>query len=70
MLKMGLVYVIRHKHFTEGLSIRRIARDLKISRNTVSDKTSTPTGRSRHMASLLIHSRSRTGESKDANEPK
>ena len=35
MLKMGLVYVIRHKHFTEGLSIRRISRDLKISRNTV-----------------------------------
>jgi transposase len=32
---MGLVYVIRHKHFTEGLSIRRIARDVGVSRNTV-----------------------------------
>ena len=35
MLKMGLVYVIRHKHFSEGLSIRRIAREVGVSRNTV-----------------------------------
>jgi transcriptional regulator with XRE-family HTH domain len=35
MLEMGHVYVIRHKHFTEGMSIRRIAKDLGISRNTV-----------------------------------
>jgi transposase len=32
---MGLVYVIRHKHFSEGLSIRRIAREVGVSRNTV-----------------------------------
>jgi transposase len=35
MLEMGRVYVIRHKYFTEGLSIRRIAKDLEVSRNTV-----------------------------------
>jgi transposase len=35
MLKMGLVYIIRHKHFMEGLSIRRIARDFGVSRSTV-----------------------------------
>lgn len=35
MLKMGQVYVIRHKHFAEGLSIRKIAREMGISRNTV-----------------------------------
>jgi transposase len=32
---MGQVYVTRHKYFTEGLSIRRIAKDMAISRNTV-----------------------------------
>ena len=35
MLKMGLVHVIRHKHFSEGISIRQIAREMEISRNTV-----------------------------------
>jgi transposase len=35
MLEMGRVYVIRHKYFTEGLSIRRIAKELAVSRNTV-----------------------------------
>ena len=35
MLRMDRVHVIRYKHFTEGQSIRRIARDMKISRNTV-----------------------------------
>ena len=32
---MDRVYVIRDKWFNEGLSIRQIARDLKVSRNTV-----------------------------------
>ena len=35
MLGMDRVYVIRHKWYQEGLSIRQIARDLEISRNTV-----------------------------------
>ena len=35
MLGMDRVYVIRHKWHQEGLSIRQIARDLEISRNTV-----------------------------------
>ena len=35
MLGMDRVYVIRHKWYEEGLSIRQIARDLEISRNTV-----------------------------------
>jgi transposase len=35
MLKMGQVHVIRHKYFAEGTSIRQIAREMKISRNTV-----------------------------------
>ena len=35
MLGMDRVYVIRDKWFNEGLSIRQIARDLKVSRNTV-----------------------------------
>jgi len=35
MLRMDQVYVIRHKYYTERLSIRLIARDLQVSRNTV-----------------------------------
>ena len=35
MLGMDRVYVIRHKWYQEGLSIRQIARDLEVSRNTV-----------------------------------
>ena len=35
MLGMDRIYVIRHKWHHEGLSIRRIARDLGVSRNTV-----------------------------------
>ena len=35
MLGMDRVYVIRHKWHQEGLSIRQIARDLGVSRNTV-----------------------------------
>ncbi len=35
MLGMDRVYVIRHKWNDEGLSIRQIARDLGVSRNTV-----------------------------------
>ena len=35
MLGMDRVYVIRHKWHDEGLSIRQIARDLGVSRNTV-----------------------------------
>jgi transposase len=32
---MGQAQVIRHKHFVEGIPIRRIAREMKMSRNTV-----------------------------------
>ena len=32
---MDRIYVIRHKFHQEGLSIRQIARDLGVSRNTV-----------------------------------
>ena len=35
MLGMDRIYVIRHKWHQEGLSIRQIARDLEVSRNTV-----------------------------------
>ena len=35
MLGMDRAYVIRHKWHHEGLSIRQIARDLGVSRNTV-----------------------------------
>ena len=35
MLGMDLAYVIKHKWYHEGLSIRQIARDLGVSRNTV-----------------------------------
>ena len=35
MLGMDQAYVIKHKRLHEGLSIRQIARDLKLSRNTV-----------------------------------
>jgi transposase len=36
MLRMDQVYVIRHKVLREGVSIRRVARELGLSRNTVS----------------------------------
>jgi transposase len=36
MLRMAQVHVIRHKVLVEGLSIRRVARELGVSRNTVS----------------------------------
>ena len=32
---MDRIHVIRHKHFNEGHGIRRIARELSLSRNTV-----------------------------------
>ena len=35
MLRMDQVYVIRHKVLVEGLSIRAVARQMKVSRNTV-----------------------------------
>jgi transposase len=35
MLKMGQAHVIRHKVFIEGRSIRQVAREMMISRNTV-----------------------------------
>ena len=35
MLRMDQVHVIRHKVLVEGRSIRRTARDLGVSRNTV-----------------------------------
>jgi predicted transcriptional regulator len=36
MLRMDQVHLIRHKVLHEGVSIRRVARELSISRNTVS----------------------------------
>jgi transposase-like protein len=38
MLRMNQVRVIRHKVLREGASIRRVARELGISRNTVSKR--------------------------------
>ena len=35
MLRMDQAHVIRHKHFIEGIPIRRIAREMKLSLNTV-----------------------------------
>jgi transposase len=35
VLRMGQAQVIRHKHFVEGIPMRRIAREMKMSRNTV-----------------------------------
>lgn len=35
MLRMGQAHVIRHKYFVEGIPIRRIAREMRLSRNTV-----------------------------------
>lgn len=35
MLRMGQVHVIRHKVLVEGLSIRQVAREMGVSRNTV-----------------------------------
>jgi len=35
MLRMDQVYVIRHKVLREGLSIRAVARQMGVSRNTV-----------------------------------
>ena len=36
MLRMAQVHVIRHKVLVEGLSIRQVAREMGVSRNTVS----------------------------------
>ena len=36
MLRMDQVHVIRHKVLREGASIRQVARELGLSRNTVS----------------------------------
>jgi DNA-binding NarL/FixJ family response regulator len=36
MLRMDQVHVIRHKVLCEGASIRQVARELGLSRNTVS----------------------------------
>jgi predicted transcriptional regulator len=35
MLRMDQAYVIRHKVLVEGVPVRRVARDLGVSRNTV-----------------------------------
>src|SRR2546422_7238144 len=35
MLRMDQVYVVRHKVLVEGLSVRQVARELRLSRNTV-----------------------------------
>ncbi len=35
MLKMDQVQVIRHKIYNEGHSVRRVAREMKLSRRTV-----------------------------------
>jgi transposase len=35
MLRMDHVYVVRHKVLVEGLSVRRVAREMGVSRNTV-----------------------------------
>src|SRR2546422_2183472 len=35
MLRMDQVYVVRHKVLVEGLSVRQVARELHLSRNTV-----------------------------------
>ena len=47
MLRMAQVHVIRHKVLVEGLSIRRVAHEMGVSRNTVSKylKQSQPTRR-------------------------
>ncbi len=49
MLRMGQAQVIRHKHFVEGVPIRRIAREMRVSRNTVSHLTFFGQGFSRRM---------------------
>ena len=35
MLRMEQAHIIRHKVLVEGLSIRRVAREVGVSRNTV-----------------------------------
>jgi transposase len=35
MLRMDQVYVVRYKVLVEGLSVRRVAREVGVSRNTV-----------------------------------
>ena len=35
MLRMDKVYIIRHKEMAEGKSIRSVAREFSVSRNTV-----------------------------------
>src|SRR5688572_9226722 len=49
MLRMDQVHVVRHKVRVEKLSVRRVARDLGISRNTVRRylKDETPIGQRR-----------------------
>lgn len=46
MLRMDQVHVIRHKVLVEGLSIRSVARQMRVSRNTVRKylKVSEPVG--------------------------
>lgn len=46
MLKMDLVYIIRHKLYTEGKSQRAVAKELGLSRNTIRKyaKQSMPSG--------------------------
>ena len=50
MLRMDQVHVIRHKVLVEGASIRRVADDLGISRNTVSKYLGQPEPRLRARA--------------------
>ena len=35
MLRMDQVHVIRHKVLVEGLAIRRVAREMSVSQNTM-----------------------------------
>lgn len=42
MLKVAQVHVIRHKVLTEGLTVRRVAREMGVSRNTVKKYLSAP----------------------------
>ena len=35
MLRVDQVHVIRHKVLVEGLGVRRVAREMRVSRNTV-----------------------------------
>ena len=35
MLRMNQIHVVRHKVLAEGLGVRRVAREMGVSRNTV-----------------------------------